>query len=166
VNTPVGRFPAAALAACVLGLVICPFLYIAVGALSGFSPAFSVVMLPPLLLGSGFLLWRFLSKPTDRATISVPLLLMEGLSWVAIVAFLFLVSGFNLLRGLERFGVGSGFFLVGSVGGVLIVLLRRPALEQRLTRLPKGVAIAALVSLLALAGFAAIATLMTPPAFI
>jgi hypothetical protein len=123
-------------------------------------------MLPPLLLGSGFLLWRFLSKPTDRATISVPLLLMEGLSWVAIVAFLFLASGFNLLRGLERFGVGSGFFLVGSVGGVLIVLLRRPASEQRLTRLPKGVAIAALVSLLALAGFAAIATLMTPPAFI
>lgn len=54
-------WPAFGLAACVLGLVLCPFAYIAIGALSGFAPAFALIALPPLLL------YRYLRAPTQRA---------------------------------------------------------------------------------------------------
>ncbi len=42
-------------AACILGILVVPYLYIALGALFSFPLAFSLIMLPPLLVGSGFL---------------------------------------------------------------------------------------------------------------
>lgn len=159
------NFPATALAACMLGLVVCPFLYIATGALFNFPPAFSLLMLPPLLVGSGFLLWRFLSKPTERA-MSILLLVIEGFSWIAIVAFLILTSRFNLLTGFERFGLFCTFFLLASVCCLPLVLMRQTALEQRLTQLPNGVSISALLVILVLSGLAMIAYLLSTPVFI
>jgi hypothetical protein len=159
------KFPAAALAACILGLVICPFLYIAIGALFRFPPAFSLLILPPFLVGSGFLLWRFLSKPTDRA-MNILFLLIEGISWIAITVFLILISRFNLQTGFERFGLFCTFFLLTSLCFLPLVLMRKTALEQRLTRLPKSVSISALLVLLALSGLVMIAYLLSTPAFI
>jgi hypothetical protein len=57
-----------ALTACILGLVTCPFPYIAIGALSHF--AFSLTILPPFLIGSGFLLWRYRARPAASAIAS------------------------------------------------------------------------------------------------
>jgi len=166
VKTRANRLFHAALAACILGLVLCPFLFIAVGALSGFSDAFSFVMLPPFLLGSGFLLARFLSKPSDRAMRSVLLLAIEGVSWVAVGTFLYFVSGFNLMSGLERSGAACTSFLVASAASLPIVLLRRTALERRLAPLPSAVTVTLLLLILVVSGLATIAYLVAPPAFI
>ena len=159
------NFPAAALAAFILGLVVCPFVYIAVGAPFTFKPAFSLLMLPPVLVGSGFLLWRFLSKPTEHAR-NIPFLIIEGISWIAIVTFIILTSRFNLLTGLERFGLFCTFFLLASVSCLPLVLMRNTALEQRLRQLPKGVSLSALLIILALSGLAMIGYLLSTPAFI
>jgi hypothetical protein len=40
------KLPNLGLSACVLGLVLCPFAYIAIGALTGCAPAFSFLALP------------------------------------------------------------------------------------------------------------------------
>lgn len=159
------NFPATALAACVLGLVICPYLYIAIGALSNFKLAFSLLVLPLFLAGSGFLLWRFLSRPTDRA-MNTLLLVIEGIGWIAVVAFLFLISGINLQIGFERFGASSTLFLLASVCCLPLVLMRKTALEQRLTQLPNGVTISALLVILASSGLTMIAYLLSTPTFI
>lgn len=55
-----------ALTACILGLVTCPFPYIAIGALSHFAFTFSLTILPPFLIGSGFLLWRYRKLDTQN----------------------------------------------------------------------------------------------------
>ena len=92
------RFPAVVLAACTLGLVFSLFLYMLAGAPADLPPAFSRV----LLLGSAFLGWRYMSKPDSEAGTSVPIHVLELLSWVAVAAFLWIASGIKLLRGFER----------------------------------------------------------------
>jgi len=159
------NFTVTGLAACILGLVICPFLYIAIGALFSFSPAFSLLMLPPLLVGSSFLLWRFLSGPTDQAT-STMFIVTEGISWIAIVAFVILISRFKLLTAFERFGLFCTFFMLASICCLPLVLIRETALEQRLTQLPNGLSISALLIILMLSGFVIIIYFLSTPVFI
>jgi hypothetical protein len=159
------NFAAATLAACVLGLVMCPFPYIGIGALFSFPPAFSFLALPPFLAGSAFLLWRFLSKPADRA-MNMLLLILEGISWIAIGAFLIPISGFNLQTGFERFGLSSAFFLLATICCLPLALMRKTALEQRLARLPDWISITALLVILALSGLAVVVYLLKKPAFI
>lgn len=153
------------LAACISGLVICPYGYIAFGALSSFPPAFSFIFLPPLILGSGFLFWRFLSKPLEKPT-STLLLVLEAASWIAIGVFLFYVSNFRLLTVFERIGLSCLFFLLASLISLPVVVFRETSLERRLAKLPSSVSIAALVVVLALSGTAAIIYLVRAQAFI
>lgn len=159
------HLPAAGLAACVLGLVLCPFVYVAIGALAGFAPAFSWVSLPPLLVSSGYLLSRFLAKPKENAS-SHPQLMAEILSWSVIVAFVAVVSGFTLQTRFERIGLSLTFFLLASLLCLPGVLMRKTALQQRLGRLPNGVAKSVLLLVLSISAVTATAYLFGAQAFI
>jgi apolipoprotein N-acyltransferase len=148
-----------------LGLAFSPFLFIAVGAPSNYPPMFSVVMLPPVLLGCGFLILRYLSKSTRPSTRRRTLWAFEGLSWIAIGVFLFFVSNFNFMTPFERVGVVSIAFLVSTAAFVPIALLRATALEGRLGVLSNGVAIALLLLMLLAASSLVVVYLNTPSAF-
>src|SRR5687767_4776981 len=132
------NLPAAGLAACMLGLVLCPFVYVAIGALAGFAPAFSWVALPPLLLSSGYLLYRFLGKPKESSSSRLHLI-VEVLSWILIVSFVAVVSGFTLQTAFERVGLSLTIFLLASLFCLPAAVMRRTALQQRLMRVPNGV---------------------------
>lgn len=159
-------YPTDGLAACVLGLVLCPFVYIAIGALSGFGPGFVLITLPPLLAASAYLLYRFLSKPSKAATVHGALLVAEIASWLVIFGFLTVISGFTLLTRFERIGLSSTFFLIATVLCLPGVLLRRTALHQRLARLPRGTAKVALFATLLSSAALAITYLLRAPSFI
>jgi hypothetical protein len=119
--------PSAGLSACVLGLVLCPFGYIAIGALAGFAPAFSFLTLPPLLASAGFLLYRFLSRPVEGISSNL-LMYTEVVSWIVVVAFLVVVSKFTLLTRFEQIGLFSTLFLGASLVSLPGVIMRRTAL--------------------------------------
>lgn len=159
------EIPAVGLASCIVGLVVSPYLYIAIGALFQFPPAFSFVALPPLLFGSGFLLRRFLAKPTGRA-MSLITLAIEVVSWTGIVIFLFLISRFNLFTLFERAGLFCTFFLLASVLCLPLISLRNTALKQRLKKLPRGIALSVLILVLASSGLLVIVYQFSSPQFI
>jgi hypothetical protein len=146
-----------------VGLILCPFAYIATGALSGFPAGFSYTSLPPLLLGSGFLLGRYLARPKESAAGGILLGALEAISWLVLVTFLYLVSGVNLSIGIERFGLACTGFLAASLVALPVLLLRPTRLETRLARLPRGLATLALIVIVAGATFAMIVNLITPP---
>jgi hypothetical protein len=145
--------------------VLCPFGYIAVGALGGFRPVFALITLPPLLAATACLLVRFLSKPSEAPTVRRWLLVAEIASWLVILWFLTVISRFTLLTPFERIGVSSMFFLVATVLCLPVVLLRRTALQQRLAWLPSGAATFALFAILLGAAALAIVYLVREPSF-
>ncbi len=157
--------PSAGLAACVLGLLLCPFAYIAIGALRGFGIAFTLITAPPLLASSGYLLYRFLSRPVQDGASRPLFVWAEAVSWVIIAAFLVLVSGFTLMTGLERIGLTSALFLATTVISFPVVLIRRMALQERLMRLPSTAATLLLATVLVLAATAAAVYALRAPAF-
>jgi hypothetical protein len=149
-----------------VGLILCPFAFIAGGALSGFSATFSLVLLPPLLLACGFLLGRLLARPSEPAPREALLWSFEAMSWLVLVVFLYLVSGVNLTIGFERFGVVCTAFLATSVAAFPFLLLRPTRVEARLARLPRAPSMLILILIVAVATVSAIIYLATPPAFI
>jgi hypothetical protein len=156
------EIPAVGLAACIVGLIVSPYTYIAIGALFQFSLAFSLVTLPPLLFSSGFLLWRFLAKPKQGA-MSIPMLGFELISWIVIITFLILISRFNLFTVFERAGLFCTFFLSASVLCFPLVSLRDAALNHRLIKLPRGITIAVLTIVLILSVLIAIIYQISSP---
>jgi hypothetical protein len=157
--------PSTMLASCIVGLIISPFIYIGIGALFNFSAAFSLIMLPPLLLASGFLLWRFLNKPRGQGN-SMLIFVLEVISWMAIIAFLVFISGYSLLTTFERVGLFCTFFLIATAICLPLMSMRNTSLEQRIKELPKGIVIAALVLVLASSGLLFVAYQMSTPRFI
>lgn len=157
--------PSAGFSACVLGLLLCPFVYIAIGALAGFAPAFSFLMLPPLLASTGFLLYRFLSRPAPDSSNNLHLL-AEIFSWIVIASFLVVVSKFTLLTQFERVGLFSTFFLIATLVSLPAVLIRRTALQERLRRLPDAVTILLPLAVLLAAGVTMVIYLFRAPAFL
>jgi hypothetical protein len=145
--------------------VLCPFAYVAMGALSGFAPAFSFIALPPLVVSAGFLLYGFLARPPSRPTTALRAS-GEVISWFLIGAFLVVVSGFTLVTRFERVGLASTLFLGAALVAFPAVLLRPTSLEERLRRLPTGVALLLLLAILAAAGAAMVLYLLRPPAFL
>lgn len=152
------------LSACVLGLVLCPFGFVVAGALGGFSPMLTVVVVPPLVVAAGFLLYRFLARPRDTRLTALHIVL-ESVCWLVLAAFVVIVSGFNLLRPVERLGLTSGFLLLAIVLCLPLAFLRASDLRQRVSRLAPGVAGGFVVILVAGAAFAAAAYFNTPAAF-
>ena len=169
-NMSARRLLTATLAAFILGLALCPVPYIAVGALVRFPPLFSLVMLPPWLLGSVFLLWRYLRKPTEPSAAgtsrAVIIFGLEGASWIAIATFAYFISGFTLMTSAERVGAACTAFLLTSAGCLPLALARRTALERRLAALSGTAAAVVLLLILAASGAVAAAYLLTPPVFI
>lgn len=125
----------AMLAACMLGLVLTPFGYIALGALGGLPPAFSALVLPPLLAGIVFLLVRLVRYPSWLRRGVLPWL-AELFSWLVIATFLFIISGFNLQTGLERAGSLATLVLTASLLCLPLVLLRQTVAHDRLACVP------------------------------
>jgi hypothetical protein len=164
-EAPRANLPSAGLAACVLGLVLCPFAYIAIGALRRFAPAFALVTLPPLVASAAYLLFRFLSKPAQSPSRALHVF-AEVVSWVLIVAFLVLVSEFTLVTTFERIGFTAALFLVATLVSLPYVLLRKTALQERLKRLPHTTATLVLLTVLLLAAAVTVVYLLQPPAFI
>ncbi len=164
-DASVTNLPKAVLAACILGLVLAPFGYIAMGALAGFAPAFSWLALPPLLASVGYLLIRFLARQ-GRGAASKPALLAELFSWMVIAAFLAVVSGFTLLTRLERIGLFATVFLAATLLSLPIFLLRRTALAERLKPLPQPLTLFLLLTVLAVAAVALGNYLLHAPAFL
>ena len=93
-------------------------------------------------------------------------MVLESISWIVIVLFLVIVSGFTLLTHSERVGLVSSFFLLASVCVLPVVFMRNTALKHRLTKLPKAASISFLVVVLLTTGICAIVYLLTPTKFI
>jgi hypothetical protein len=166
VSPPRAPFAVRVLAACTLGLLVCPFVFLAIGALSHFPAMFSIVMLPTFLVGCGFLLFRYLAKPREAPARRPALVVLESLSWMSVGVFLFFVSGINLPTTFERVGAACTAFLVGSAICFPVVVLRRTALERRLGYLRPAAALAILLLILGGSVVIAVAYLRTPAAFI
>jgi hypothetical protein len=160
------RLPAAALASCSVGLILCPFVFIAGGALSGFATVASLVLLPPFLLSCGFLLRRYLARPGASAGRQALLGSLEAIAWLVVVTFLYWLSGVNLSRGFERFGTVCMAFLASSAIALPLLLLRSTRLEAAWTRLPRALSVVALLLILGVATLAMIVNLTTAPHFI
>jgi hypothetical protein len=160
------RLPSAALASCAVGLILCPWVFIASGALSDFSTLASLVLLPPFSLSCGFLLRRYLARPGEAAARPALGRVLEGIGWLVVVAFLYWISQANLLRGLERFGAVCSIFLAGSAAALPLLLLRPTRLEADVARLPQALSLVVLILILGVATLAMIAYLTTAPHFI
>lgn len=162
----------AGLEACIAGLIVSPCFYIATGALAQFPPRFGLVTLPPLLLASGFLLWRLLAGPTRGAPSPAPtahglaLLALEALSFVAIAMFLVLISGVSLMTRFERLGLFCSVHLLMSAACLPLLLRRDTPLARRLGRPPRGLATAVLLLTLVASGAIAAVYQLQEPVFI
>jgi ABC-type amino acid transport substrate-binding protein len=164
VSAGLKRVPAAALAACVLALAICPVGFIATGTLGMYPPTFGYVMVPPFVLGCGFLLGRYLARP--GAPRRLPLLLLELPSWIAVLALLFFLSNYSLLTSFERVSGVCVAFLAALALCLPVALLRRTALEERLGGIPTGAALALVLVLIATTAVVAVVHLTTPDRFL
>lgn len=150
------------LASCILGLVVTPYVYLAMGAPLHFPLAFSLITLPPLVLSSGFLFWRFLSGPSQSKN-GVTRRVLEAVCVLSTVAFLVVISNFSLFTGFERVGIFCASFLGVSACCLPVFLLRPTALEQRLQHLPRGSAMAIVVIVVGLSGVLAMVHLLASP---
>ena len=164
------NFPATALAVCVLSLVTCPFLYVAIDVLirppfTSFAPAFYFVIFPSLLVCGGFLFWRFLSRPVERPR-RILLLIVHGICWYVVAVALVYVSAANLQVGFERIGFTSVLFLLAWVCWLPVMALRNTALEHRLARLPYAASLSISLIILTISGLATIFYFVTPPRFV
>ncbi len=164
-NPALTKAARAVLAACILGLVLMPFGYMVFGALDDFSQAFAMLTLPPLLTGMSFLLLRLvLAQGWPRR--GVLAWLGELLSWLVVVAFLVIISGFFLHTGLARLGLLCTTFLTVSLLCLPLVLLRQTAVRQRLEAVPDAWAISLALVLLMVTGGLMGLYLLRPPAFL
>ena len=158
-------WPAAALAACVFNLLLCPFIYIGIGALASIRAEFSWIGVPPLLVSTGYLLVRYLKQP-DANALRGSQILAEAMCWLVIASFLTIISGFTLLTTFERIGALCLFFLSATLLSLPLVLLRRTALRERMLQLePRFAGCVVLVIVLA-AGVMATVHLVVPARFI
>lgn len=163
-SAPRSSYAQAGLAACCVGLALSPLAYIATGALGGFAPVFSMITLPPLAAALGLLLYRLLGRP--RPADSGPVgAVAEGLSWLVVVAFLVLVSGFTLMTPFERVGQTLSYFLTCTVLSVPLILWRPTEAARRTSGLGEATASLVLFGLLAVCGAVALLYLVQPPAF-
>jgi hypothetical protein len=164
VTVKAARVPYVLLTAVVLGLLSCPVVFVAFGR-RDLRPIFLAVVVPPLLAAVGFLLLRYLARPTERSRRRLSLI-FEVVSWIVAMAFLTVVSGVNLLVGIERIGAASVVFLVASVLWLPVVIRKRTALEDRLAALLSGRSATVIVAIVATAAVVtALMNLATPSRF-
>jgi len=160
------RLPAIALAACVLGLATCPFLYFVSGApFEIVAPVQRTVLICGAVIAGMFLLGRFLRRPSVGHE-HPSLWAAEGISWATLLYFVVVVSDMRLMSDRERVGSTCLFFLGMALLWLPIIALRRTALEHRLAGIPRTVSMGALVVLLAVSGFMVYLLFTLPPEFL
>jgi hypothetical protein len=154
------------LAACVLGLATAPLPLLLLGGRSewGGGP-FGILASALVLLATSALVFRYVIRAADPAGTGPGGRVVEAASWVVVVAFLIVGSGINLLVGVERAGVVADSFLLLTLLGLPVVILRRTALEGRLTRLPRASVRIGATAALVVAGLVALIDLATPARF-
>ncbi|GKT23379.1 hypothetical protein [Acidovorax sp. SUPP3334] len=130
------HFSVVVLSSLIMGLLLTPTIYIAMGALGGFATAFTFISLPLLLACTLFLLCRFLAKPGSTATPRQWLAGLESIAWLGVVFFLFIVSGFTLLTHAERVGLFCTLLLIASFLAAPWMALRPSMLAARIARWP------------------------------
>lgn len=166
VMAPPSRISAAALASCVLGFVLSPAPFIVLAARAELPLMASSIVASAFALSAGFLFTRLLSRPTSEPTGGTAIRLIELGSWATVTSVLVFISNMNLLRGIERFGAASVFFLSASTVCFPLVWVRRTAIEQRITRLPRALVVSALCTALGLSGGMALVYMTTPAQFL
>lgn len=153
------------LAAWLIGLLLCPAGYVALGALARFAPALALVIGPPVLLSTAYLLVRCLSGPA-AAPAAAWHGVAEAMSWLCVLGFLVVVSGFGLHTRYERMTLTVTLHLGCWLLALPVVVLRgRTRLLDRMARLPQAVALAALAALVMWALACAAAYGLRPAAF-
>jgi hypothetical protein len=153
------------LAACIVGLAIAPLPLLLLGGRSEWGSVFGIVAGAVVLSASGALVCRYVVRRADTARSGTGGRVVEAASWVVVIAFMIVGSGINLAVGIERAGIVADSFLLLTLLGLPVVVLRRTAIEGRLTRLPRaGVRIGATAALV-IAGLVALIDLATPARF-
>lgn len=152
------------LAACVFGMAMAPLPLLVLG-ISEWSSPFGLMASGLVLLACAALVFRYVIRRTDTAGLRTGGGLLEVASWAVVLAFLVVGSGIKLLVGIERVGLVADSFLLLTILGLPITILRRTAIERRLTRLPRaGVAVVTVLTLVA-AGLVALIDLSIPARF-
>lgn len=159
------QLASAGLAACVLGIVLCPFAYVAMGALSRFSSVVTMIGLPLVGTSSGYLLKRYLSKPNESKSTQIRLI-AEAVCWHVSAAFLTIVSHFTLMTTLERIGLSVALAAACAVLCLPVVLLRQTSLRERLAQLQPHVGTGVLLVIVLAAFTTTLAHFLLPPGFI
>jgi len=153
------------LASCVLGLATAPLPLLLLGGRSEWGGAFGVVASVTVLLSSGALVYRYIVRRAGAHGAGTGGRVVEAASWMVVIAFLIVGSGINLLVGIARAGVVADSFLLLTLLALPVVILRRTAIEARLTRLPRGGVRIGVAVALVVAGLIALIDLVTPTRF-
>jgi len=153
------------LAACVLAFATAPVPLLLLGGRSEWGGTFGIVASAVALLASGALVYRYAIRPARSDGTGAGGRAVEVASWLAVVAFLVLASGINLLVGVARAGVVADSFLLLTLLALPVVILRRTPVEARLTRLPRSRVTIAVTVILVLASLVALIDLATPSRF-
>lgn len=138
-NKPFGTSRALSMAcSClILGLLLTPLAYIAIGGLGGFSTEFSLISLPLLAFSILFLLFRFFGKKTPDKSFNLRHAI-EVICWLLIIAFLFFVSNFTLLTAFERIGLFTALFIACAIISIPILAILQSALVKRVEAWPRA----------------------------
>lgn len=130
------KMPVRVLSSFIIGLALAPLGYIAIGALGGFSAAFSMLSLPLLLGSMAFLLLRLLPETPGPKAGRRWWMVVEGVAWLLTGLFLLVVSGFTLLTTWERIGLFCVVVLAASVLAAPVAWWRPCALVARVGQWP------------------------------
>ena len=160
------KIPVVVLSSFIFGLLLTPLVYIAIGALGGFSMAFSVLSLPPLLGSMLFLVRRLFSQSPAHGTARPGLMAAEAACWLLVGAFLLIVSGFTLLTTQERMGLFCVLLLLASVLAAPWVLLRPSALVARVAQWPAQLVLACSLTAAVASIMFAVVHVFTPSRFL
>jgi hypothetical protein len=137
------------LSSLIIGLLVSPLGYIAIGALGGFSIAFSILSLPLLTASILFLIFRFIPKAPSIKNHQKWLLGLEGVSWLLVGLFLFFVSGFTLITTWEQIGLFCIIWAAASLLATPFTCLRSSALLTRVMNWPEKFVLACSLIILA-----------------
>ncbi|WOI47648.1 hypothetical protein [Acidovorax sp. BLS4] len=145
-NQPMAYFPVVVLSSVVMGLLLTPMIYVAIGALSGFAMAFAFLSLPSLLACTLILSYRFLARPGVRESSRARFSAVESIAWLLVGSFLFVISDFTLLTLSERVGLFCTLLLIASFLAAPWMALRPCALVVRIAQWPKPLVLACSLS--------------------
>ncbi len=130
----------AALPACILGLLFCPLAYVVIGALSGFSFILSAILIPPLLISTGYLTYSYIFSETKEKTSWIKNSI-EGICWVIIIFFIYVISNFTLFTLLERVGFFALLYFITNAIFIIFTLFYKTNLEDRLGKIPESISL-------------------------